>query len=285
MNSRFTNLFKQTDPDEQRAFQTRALGILREEYPDKDFARPDDPLTIKCGESIFGLGNLRSKALETQNDAEIRQIVAEHFQKVFGGAAAADRDGLLWEQAKPRLMPQLMPAEFNSKLPLVSSDFGNGISLGFVLDTEESYSYVSHNDIEGWSVAESEVREAATENLKDRTRGMEMLTIPGDNAFAIVNTRDGFDAVRISLPGMRTFFAESIGSPFYFGIPNRDFLICWSANGDKEFQMQMRSQISADFDQQPYPLSRCAFEVTEENEIRLADDLGDDTYVVTASNN
>lgn len=285
MISRFTNLFKQTDPDEQRAFQTRILKLLEDLYPTQTFVRADDPLTIKSGENTFGLTNLRSKVLETHTDAELREIIAEHFDRGFAGIAAVDREDLSWEQAKSRLMPQLMPAEFTSKVPLVSSDFGDGVNLGFVLDTEETYSYISEKDLERWSVAESDVRDAAIENLKERTRGLEMMVIPGDNAFAMVKTMDGFDAVRIILPGLHTFFAESIGMPFYFGIPNRDFLICWSKKGDKEFQSQMRSQISADFDQQPYPLSRRAFEVIEEGDIRLAEASGGQLASARMSNN
>lgn len=287
MTSRFTNLFKQTDSDEQRAFQSRVLDILQELHTDMNFVRTDDPLTIKSGESVFGLTNLRSKVLDTHTDAELRKVIVEHFERVFAGKeTTTGRDELLWEQAKSKLMPQLMPAEFSSQVPLVSSDFGDSVNLGFVLDTDESYSYVTQKDLERWDVAESDIREAAIENLKERTRGLEMMTIPGDNAFAIVNTMDGFDAVRIILPGLHAFLAESIGMPFYFGIPNRDFLICWSKKGDKEFQSQMRSQISADFDQRPYPLSRSAFEVVEKGEIRLAGNLeGSNAAVVNASNN
>ncbi|HLA94243.1 MAG TPA: hypothetical protein VK612_00880, partial [Pyrinomonadaceae bacterium] len=78
------------------------------------------------------------------------------------------------------------------------------------------------------------------------------------------------DAVRIVDEGLQQLISEQIGSPFYAGVPNRDFLICWSKNNDKEFQNQMRSQISSDFDERPYPLSRNAFEVNAGGKITPA---------------
>lgn len=287
MVSRFTKLFKKTDPDEQRAFQARVAKILGELYPERTFTCPSDPLVIEADGSQFGLSNLLSNfLLEPCTDDELRCIVADHFAKVFAGTKMADREGLSWEEAKPRLMPQLMPEEFLSKLPLVSSDFGDGVQLGFVLDTEEAYSYVGAADLERWNVSESDIREIAIENLKSRTQSIEMMAFPGENALAVVNTMDGFDAVRIILPKLHEFFAETVGMPFLFGIPNRDFLICWSKNGDEDFQSKMRSQISSDFDQRPYPLSRRPFEVLANGEIHPVQSTSfDDPVTVAAVNN
>ena len=96
---------------------------------------------------------------------------------------------------------------------------------------------------------------------------------------------DGFDAVRIVVSGVRDSIAEHLGSSFYFGVPNRDFLICWSKNGNAEFQDQMRGQISSDFDERPYPLSRKAFQVTLGGDIELVSDDKIDSRMLTAELN
>jgi hypothetical protein len=84
---------------------------------------------------------------------------------------------------------------------------------------------------------------------------------------------------------MRAVVAEHIGSPFFAGVPNRDFLICWSATGDREFQEKMRQQISSDFDEQPYPLCRLALIVTEDGEIEIAASAKPDSRAANADLN
>jgi hypothetical protein len=95
---------------------------------------------------------------------------------------------------------------------------------------------------------------------------------------------DGFDAVRIIVPEFQQLIAEHIGTPFYVGVPNRDFLICWSKSDDKEFQNQMWSQVSTDFTERPYPLSGRAFEVNSES-IVLAESPEPDPRSLAAERN
>lgn len=286
MISRFTRLFKKSDGDEQRAFQTRVLSLLRELYPDKAFSESDDPLTIVFDRQTLGLTNIRSNFLLTsQAEGDFRDIVSEHFQNILAGLSLPGRDELNWERSKTLLKPQLMPKEFVEKIPLVSRPFGDEIVLGFVIDSEKAYSYVSKTDVDRWGVDEQEIHDAALDNLNETSKGMELQVFPGPNAFAVVNSMDGFDAARIILPELREIFGGNIGIPFYFGVPNRDFLICWSKGADAEFQHRMQSQISQDFDERPYPLSRSVFEALENGEIRQVENLAFDPRAAAAENN
>lgn len=286
MTSRFTHLFKKTDGDEQRAFQTRVLSLLRELHPDKSFSRSDDPLILMLDKQTLGLTNIRSNfLLSSQTDGDLRDIVAAHFENVLAGLSLTEREELNWELAKGLLRPQLMPKEFLEKMPLISRPFGDEIVVGFVIDAEKAYSYVSKADIDRWGVDEGDIYEAALANLNEASQGMQLQVFPGTNGFAVVNTMDGFDAVRITLPEFRAIFGETIGNPFYFGVPNRDFLICWAKNGDAEFQHRMRSQISQDFDERPYPLSRSVFETSEDGEFKQVENFAADPRVASAENN
>ena len=286
MTSRFTRLFKKSDGDEQRAFQTKVLSLLGELHPDKEFARSADPLVLTFGEQTLGLTNILAKfLLSSQSEADLREIVAEHINGVLEGTIAAERDELDWAGAKPLLRPQLMPGEFLERMPLISKPFGDEIVIGFVIDSEKAYSYVSKADVDRWRVDEQEIYDAALDNLNEISKGMQLQVFPGDNAFAVVNSMDGFDAARISLPELREIFAENIGTPFYFGVPNRDFLICWAKGGDASFHLQMQSQISQDFGERPYPLSGSVFEVLENGEIRQAEKFSADPRAVSAENN
>jgi hypothetical protein len=286
MTSRFTRAFKKSDGDEQRAFQTRVLMLLRELHPDKSFSGSDDPLTIGFDEQTLGLTNIRSNfLLSSQTEGDFRDIVSAHFQSVLAGFSLTERDELDWERSKGLIKPQLMPIEFLERVPLISRPFGEGIVLGFVIDSEKAYSYVSKADVDRWGVDEQEILDTAIENLKEASTGMQLQLFPGENAFAVVNSMDGFDAARITLPELREIFSENISTPFYFGVPNRDFLICWAKSGDTAFQQQMRSQISQDFDERPYPLSRSVFEALENGEIRQVEHSASDPRAASAENN
>ena len=286
MISRFTRLFKKNDGDEQRALQRRVLSVLRELHPDKKFSKSDDPLIVNLADQKFGLTNVRANfLLSSGSESDLREIVAEHFENVFTGLGQLEKDELNWEQAKPILMPQLMPKEFLKDFPLVSFPIGEEVFLGFVIDSEKAYSYVSKADVEGWGVNELEIYSVSLDNLKERSNGIEADAYPGLDGFVVVNTMDGFDAVRIVLTELRESFSEIIGVPFYFGVPNRDFLICWAKNGNKDFQGRMRVQVSQDFDERPYPLSRFVFEALENGELKQVVDVAFDPRLVSAENN
>lgn len=287
MSSRFVNLFKKDDLDEQRAFQRKVHGIVSQLYPDRIFSLSDDPLKIESDEVVYGLSNLNSKyLLSDQTSTTLEMLVREQFDSSFRSMAPAAKD-LPWEEAKNYLMPQLMPVEFLKMAPveLVHRSFVDGVVLGAVIDSESNYQYVNIEGRDEWGIEADEIFEAAFENLNQRSQGIEMMAFPGENGFFIVSTRDGFDAVRVLSREMSAVVAEHIGYPFFAGIPNRDFLICWSATGDPDFQFKMRQQISSDFDEQPYPLCRLALNVREDGEIEIAASAQSDARAANADLN
>lgn len=286
MTSRFVNLFKKSDLDEQRAFQQKALLMFRERFPGREFTAGEDPLTLLSRESVLGLTNLRANfLLSSQSDSDLGELIDAQFDSIFNEWKNLDPEESSWDVAQTQLMPQLMPKDFLDKLPLVHFPFGDNIVIGFVIDGEKAYSYVREDQLEQWNVDGNKVRETALANLNERSQGIEMMAIPGDNGMFIVSTMDGFDAVRILDLGLQQLVAEHIGSPFYAGVPNRDFLICWSKNGDEAFQDQMRTQVAADFEERPYPLSGSLFEVGSDGSIRLTGIESADPRAKSAGNN
>jgi uncharacterized protein YtpQ (UPF0354 family) len=267
--SRLINLFKKTDLDEQRAFQRRVFMILCETQPERFYALSSDPLSLELEGQKLCLTNIRANFLLTsQTDSDLYKVVTEHFQSVLRAGDVEERTQLGWDLAKPDLMPQLMPAAFRENLELISLPFAGEIVIGFVVDSESTYSYVSRQDIERWNVSETEVNRTAIQNLRDRSKGLDATGVPGPNGLFVVSTMDGFDAVRIISEDLRAACEETIGTSFYFGVPNRDFLICWSNNEDSGFQASMRAQIAKDFEERPYPLSSLVFEVTPDGDFR-----------------
>lgn len=252
-----------------RAFQTRVASVLREIYPEKKIVIAGDPQAIEFEGALCGITNIRATfLLSDETEETLREIVENQFGILVANRELVDdREHLDWETASSQIMPQLMPVEFLDRLPVVNQPFGDQIVLAFVLDSDKSYSYVNADDLNRWKISESELHTTAIKNLDDRSKGIEVTEVPGPNGLVVINTLDSFDAVRIVSPKIQKFVSEILGSSFYFGVPNRDFLICWTKNEDEEFQKSLRGQISQDFDERPYPLSRFTFEFNNEGAI------------------
>lgn len=264
---RFTRLFKKTDPDELRAFQRRVLLILRELHPDRPYAAGDDPMIVTLDKTVIGLGNIHANfLLGSQSDFDLRELVTMYVSRVETELNDDERTRISWLDASPLLRPQLMPESYLEKMDLVSKPFGGGIVLGFVVDDAETYSYVTRKDADRWVVSDDEIQQLAVENLNVASRGIELTLFPEPNAFAAIDTLDGYDAARIVVQGIRNILAEDLGYPFHFAVPNRDFLICWTTNCEMEFADEMRTKVSQDFGERPYPLSASVFAVSAEGE-------------------
>lgn len=268
MSSRFVNLFKSSDGDELRAFQARVVAAMKEVFPTKNVVALDDPHQISVDESVCGLPNIQSEFLLSDgSDDALKEIIGRRFEALDVSQLLTDRAEMTWETAQGMVFPQLMPREFLSKVPLVHDQFFKSLVIGFALDTEKAYSYVAEADIEKWGVTIDQVREAAYDNLGEKSQGLAMNAFPRPNGFMVINSMDGFDAVRITSKEMRAFVGEFLGLPFYFGIPNRDFLICWEDSGDAEFHGNFANQIAQDSQERPYPLSGRPFRVNADGEI------------------
>jgi uncharacterized protein YtpQ (UPF0354 family) len=245
MISKLTNLYKKNDFEEQKSFQNRVLNLLQKNYPDVKFSKSDDPLIIFYDENKLGLSNLYAQfLLTTQTNYELMELAAEHFEKVFGLKDLIENIEKSWEETRSLILPQLMPVEYSAKYRAIGLPFGGEVNVGFVIDDEKAYRYVTEEDLKNWSVGEAELRTAAIGNLAQKSSNLEMTFIPPPNGMFVINTMDSFDAARILLPSLQAFFGEKLGKPFYFGVPNRDFLICGSHLGVLIFKNFFKKQIA-----------------------------------------
>jgi uncharacterized protein YtpQ (UPF0354 family) len=274
MASKFTNLFKRTDLDEKNAFRQKVLTILRKNFPGYDFTEGNDFDQISVGEMMLGLTNLRAKfLLGSQTQTDLENLVKEQFGNLEKTVEYVNNisEQESWSDVKSLVMLQIMPIEYAEKFSAIHYPLADEVVIGVVIDDENSYRYATDNDANKWDVTAEEIYDKALENLEKKSNAIEMMVIPKPVGLVVINTMDSFDAARILLPRMREFFAEQIGTPFYFGIPNRDFLICFSAESDEETQRNIRKQIVTDNSERPYPLSSRTFIVDGKNEIKQLD--------------
>jgi hypothetical protein len=251
-------------------FRTFVLSILHEQYPERGFRAGEADELIVCGDEQFGLSNLYARCGDfRQDDPEFRQFIADHFNKL-SQIDVVGEDSPAWSIIEPRLRPQIMPVEFIDQAPIVHLPLGDDVLIGIVLDSDAGYSYVRADDAALWGRTAAELFETAIANLSEASKQLPMAMFPEPNLAIVIETKDGYDAARLLLPGIREFAAEKLGEPFFAGIPNRDFLIMWSRDASDEFQTFCRQKIGEDFGEQDHPLSprilvARAEDVTEEN--------------------
>ncbi len=244
-------------------FRTRVIRIAAEVFPEMDFQPdPEEPDVLIAGQLRLGLQNLRAKyELGEPSDEEFAAIIAHHFGPILRRDTPS-LDDLSLDDLRDQLRPQVMPADYvkAAPMPIVSFPFATGIAIGIVADFPQSYAYVREADLARWGVSPGEVYEIALENLEAISNDLGIHLSKNDSeTFLAIDSGDGYDAARILIPGLQDFLASHLGETFRFGIPNRDFLICWRLDCSPDFHRQLAGKIAEDHSERPYALSPSVF--------------------------
>ena len=255
-------------PREQREFGRRVLAIVRALYPGKDVQLSHDGGTLRIGDMQFGLENLAARFRLADADAgQLETMVREHFELLAHDAGELTGE-LSWGEAKPLLLPQIMPESFTKQVALAHRPFAPGLRMGLVVDAPKGYRYTRKDELAAWRLTLEQAFAIALANLDARSQNLQVHAVLDRDKFLAVQSGDGYDAARVLLPRWLELAGSHLGLPFRFGIPNRDFLICWSADSRPGTQASFRKRIAEDFGRQPYPLSPLVFEMNSEGNVR-----------------
>jgi len=243
--------------------QDEALVLLKKEYPKNSFARGSRIDVVLMGEVEFGLQHLRSKLCLSPKfltPQEREDAMREHFRVMMSLMKERDpKPSLQWSEAKNRVFLQFLSTDYirntRKDQALVTRDFLPDVKLAVVLKQERGYSYVRRTDSDHWKIRDEALFEAAKRNLALNSQNIKLQGGGDPDRFLAVEEKDGYDAIRIFDPGVRQAAAEFLGNPFYAMIPNRDFLVMWSAKNSTKFQLFARQRVEDDFRKQPYALS------------------------------
>jgi uncharacterized protein YtpQ (UPF0354 family) len=258
-------------------FRDKVLRVMKTTFPAKTFeAVPADSLVILVDGYELGLDNLRRKFdLSDKSEQTMQELVREHVTVVLHGSKTAPRFPESFDQARDRILPQIMAPSIAADKEQVRLPFAGDLFIGLVVDDEQAYMYLTEDALKKWGKTENEVYEIALRNLDSRSKGMEIKTFTNAGTmFMAVGVADGYDAARILLPGLKKMAAQRLGGPFCFGIPNREFLICWPQAASATVQEMAATRIAADFKTQPYPLSPSVFCVSENGTVTTAQQGG-----------
>lgn len=258
------NPFGSRTPLSDTEYQAHVLSLLRDHLPDERFQPTDDPLVIRYGVSQLGLQSLYSAYMRDglsnrDRDASIR----EHFTRLVR-SLAIDRElrEMHWAEIQPLLRPQFMPPEYADRIPVLTFPFTDDVAIALVTDYSETYSYVRVEDGERWSQTPAALYDVAIANLNSASAEIEMHICDGPDRWLGIEVKDGYDAARLLLPGIRTYATERLGTPCFAVIPNRDFLFFWAATNSPRFQAFAREKARLDHRVQPYPLTDTVFTIT-----------------------
>lgn len=256
--------------------QAQALEVLRKGWPDRSFAPGDGTDTIRAGEAELGLQNLHARlCLSDLPDADRRAMIESHFSAIMQQVIEMERDTALdWASVSPRLRLQIVDDNYGGpglSATLLQRRLAPGLLKVVVVNGASAMRYVTREQAGEWKQDEERIFEIAQGNL-DAHVGEPQLQgrIDQPDPFLASAALDSYDAARLLLPRVRTEAASMLGDPFMAAVPNRDFLIMWSASNSADFQDMARTNVWADYAAQPSPLSPKVYRVWADGRIELA---------------
>jgi uncharacterized protein YtpQ (UPF0354 family) len=193
-----------------------------------------------------------------RQQAAIVDYVSQLLERV-GKAGDANRTS--WAEMSKLLRPRLVAPSIRQAAPTVLlRAFATGALNAYVLDHGRQVEYVQRDMLKPWNVDSLQVHDAAVANLEALSEGVEieLSQARGGGRFAVIDTDDSYDAARLALPRFRGRLLVALGTPIFVGIPNRDFLVAWSA--DAPFAV-FADQVAKDSRERPYPITDTIFRV------------------------
>lgn len=157
-----------------------------------------------------------------------------------------------WEAVQDSILPQLIPVENKTKVPLVVKPFLPDVDIGFVIDKETTYTFVDPGNLKEWGIDEDTLQETALKNLEKLSKDLNIeVAHAGESkqeTYVIVELEDAYSAVRILSDSVRKVVNRELGNEYIAAIPTRDFLIFWhpSFSLGVQFTNQVRTEYDAE---------------------------------------
>jgi hypothetical protein len=257
----YMGLIKKLFGGKELQFQDRVLKMLK--LKSVDASAGEKPLSIRFHDIELDLKGLFGKC--EQNQVQSSELMEQYFSWPLSLVVRREFE---WNDVDLLLRPQLVPAEIAKLFGIQLFPFSGPIAAALV--TNQHSVFVRKSDLQKWNISPKESFNRAVANLDTDPMEMEVTITDGTDRFIGLETRDGFDAVRILLPRVRDFASVKLGSSYLAGIPNRDFLILWSKDCSTRFQEYALEKIDTDYSIQNYPLTRAHFQVNQTSILPVA---------------
>src|SRR5262249_51236629 len=160
----------------------------------------------------LGLDNLRRKYEESdRSDSTLKGLVRGHMALFTQGTRNALRFPKSLEEARDRLLPQIMPPAIAANSNQVRIPFVGELFTGIVADEDRAYMYLTGEALEKWGTSKEDIYKIALKNLDSRSKALKLQEFKrGNTSFIAVGEGDGYDAARITLPGLKKLLGEKL---------------------------------------------------------------------------
>lgn len=253
-------------------FTRRVVAVLAEHYPAETFETfPDQGLIVTPNLQI-GLQNLHTewrRSIDQLSADEFADRVLQHFEQAFALVDDPSFAAPEWESVRPRLRLQLANLQIPQFAEMVTFPFSHQACSAIVIDSPQGYAYVSKVNLAAWGQTSVDLLEIAQSNLQEAVRNTKLMQFPAPDggSMLFVQESDGYAAARILLPHFREFLIDSLAAKDGFvwaGVPNRDFLLAWSAQVSPTTHRSLAEQIAVDAKRQHHPLCGVPLRITRE---------------------
>jgi hypothetical protein len=279
------------------------IEVMKEIYPHYVIhpAEPQNPWLIYIvnqDDNIriqFPLRDLYNRFVRTaRTRADLKDTILNDFShtlKLIDKLDIEDLDKPLptWAEICDSVHPRLTTVEdLPGDLDLfVNLPFGEGVITAFVIYNaeQEMIKWIQKEMLEKWNITFDDLYKKAMENFADLTEGMELVGSGKPHAYLWNEKGQDFSATAMLLGGMRYLIAQTIGSPFRFGIPSGLAFFCWTELDDEQFQIESKAMIKRKYETMPARLSTNIYEVDENGQIKQIKNLPEIPDVPNFSNN
>lgn len=271
------------DTDEKIAFRDRVIKAVQEIYPhyivrplevseaDRFFVgNKQDNVRIKVPlRDLFVRFSTSGKSHEDLKDA----IFAEYagmLNMAEDASVATDVPEFTWNDARELARLQHFRLD---EIPegTLHFPFGDEVVTALVIDRpNESLMYwIKQEMLDSWGKTMDELFKQAMENLAGLADGIELAgtKTPREELWPVKG--QGFASTCLLIPDVRYLIAQTIGSPFRFGIPSRHRFYAWIDIEDENYQIEMKAKMERELDRFPSPLTSKIYEVDAQGQIKL----------------
>jgi len=259
-----------------------ARGLLSEEQFSRVVVtrarreRPD--LRVKAMGKFFlmvdhGAGNQRVLSLVTPYQAygdspsDRDEVIGTFLSSVVYQNPSPVRG--TFEENYGRIMPQVVPPNLlqfcrQEGRALASVEYVGDLSIAFVIDEPERYSYIQQSVAEKWDVGDRQLLTAAMQNLNAMNQNAPRFDRfgTGHRLAMVWETFDGYDASRVLLTRDLSEMAAMVSGTPLIAIPHRDYFVMFG-DQDEEFVAEMTHKISTHFEGHSYPITTKLFTLVE----------------------
>lgn len=230
-------------------FREEVVALLARRHPEWTIVPEPHPVIIMIGNTHIYLGNLYLRVQGMPSDRREQDILSFIEDSMRATRSGAATDNLPYAAAQQRLRPQIVPDEYKAAArDLVCRPLFAGLSLAYAIDDEKAYQLLRQPTLDDWHVTQDEIEARAIANLETLSASipLEAKRRLNQHGYIIVDTHDGYDAVRLLLPDFMARLRATLDVPRVFvGIPSRDFLVAWTPDfvGRKGFALKLREDV------------------------------------------